>query len=254
RVINAYLDSPAHFEVTDTRAHTLEQFLSEVPRHGALGLVEFATGLPGMLWELAPELVGPVVARMLGGPPQAIERAPTVLESALLARFIEEMADIWATTWERLARHRPQVVEVVAEIASLQGKLREGETVVVEIAAEIAGDAGAMRICLPVATAQRLIGEVERAPASRERVDEQRLRQFGDRIVVPVSVVVHEVRMGLARALELRVGDVIPLGKPVGEPMVVCVRGRPKFLAHTGIVAGRLAARLVGPCPARGEG
>ncbi len=251
RIISAYLDSPAHFEVTNARACGCEQFLADVPAHGTLGLVALASPLPPMVWELDGELVGPIVGRMLGGPPEAIDRGPTVLEAALLRRFVQEMIDIWATTWDSLARRRPHVVEVVSETAALQGKVREGETVVVEMVAEIAGVARPMRICLPVTAAQRLVGEVERADVAREQVDEERLRHVGGNIVVPVSVLLHETRMPLSEVVALREGDVIPLGKPVGEPMIVSVRGRPKFLAQTGVVGGRLAARLIGPCSVR---
>ncbi|MGI5817270.1 MAG: FliM/FliN family flagellar motor switch protein [Armatimonadota bacterium] len=247
RIINAYLDSPIRFEVVSVEGQGLEQFLSEVPRHCAMGMVELSGGLPPILWQLDPELLGPVVGRMLGGPAEALDRPATLLEAALLRRFIGEMVEIWATSWERLGRREPSVAEVLTEAVQLRGKVREGEMVTVEMSAEIAGVGGQMRVALPVATAQRLLGD-QGAVEERREVDPQRLRQSGERIVVPVSVILHRTQIRLSDATKLQTGDVIPLGKPVSDPMIVCVRGRPKFLAETGTADGRLAAKLIGPC------
>lgn len=250
RIINAYLDSAVRFEVASVECHGLEQFLGEIPRHCAMGMVELSGGLPQILWQIDQELLGPVVGRMLGGPAEMMERPATVLESALLRRFIQEMTDIWATSWERLGRRRPKVIEVLTEAAQLRGKIREGEMVTIELTAEIAGATGRMRVAVPVAAAQRLVGDRGQVE-ERGGVNEEQLRQRGERIVVPVSVVMHRGRIRLSEASKLREGDVIPLGKPVTDPMIVCVRGRPKFLARTGTADGRLAAELLGPCRER---
>ena len=250
RVMSAYIDSPARFEVLSVQGQGLEQFLAQMPRHCALGVVELSGGLPQILWQLDHGLVGPVAGRMLGGPVEPIDRSPTMLEAALLRRFIQEMVDVWASSWERLSRRAPRTSEVLTEAAQLRGKVRDGELVTVEMSGEIAGGGGEMRVAVPVPAAQRLLGDQEPA-AERRPVDLERLGQRGERIVVPVSVIVHRTRIALSEATRLAVGDVIPLGKPVGDPMVVCVRGRPKFLAQTGVSNGRLAAKLLGPCDGR---
>lgn len=247
RIINAYLDSPVRFEVESVEGHVLEQFLDSMPRNCAMGTVELTGGLPAILWQIDQELLGPVVGRMLGGPAETLERPATMLEAALLRRFIQEMVDIWGTSWERLGRRRPRVTEVLTEAAQLRGKVREGEMVTVELSAEIVGVAGRMRVALPVAAAQRLVGDQGHVEHRRE-VDAERLRHSGERIVVPVSVLLHRGRIKLSEATKLSEGDVIPLGKPVTDPMIVCVRGKPKFLARTGTSEGRLAAKLLGPC------
>jgi flagellar motor switch protein FliM len=248
RIINAYLDSSVRFEVASVEGRGLEQFLAEVPLHCAMGLVEIGGGLPQILWQIDQELVGPVVGRMLGGAAEPIERPATMLEAALVRRFIQEMLDIWSTSWERLGRRQPKTAEVLSDAGQLRGKVREGEMVTVQFSCEIAGTGGQMRVAVPVATAQRLVGD-EGHVEERGGVDEERLRQSGDRIVVPVSVILHRARIKFSQATKLSVGDVIPLGKPVTDPMTVCVRGKPKFLARTGTTDGRLAARLIGPCP-----
>ncbi len=246
RILNAYLDSPAGFEVRSVQGRGLDELLEELPRHCAMGLVELQGPLPAILWQLDQELIGPVVCRMLGGEAELIERPATMLEAALLRRFMQEMVEVWTTSWARLAGFGPQVTDVLTEAAGLRGKMRDGELVIVDLDASIAGTDGLMRIAVPVAVAQRLVSDEDRPERSRA-LDAERLRLSGERIVVPVSVRLHETTISLSEATQLSEGDVIPLGKRVDDPMTVCVRGRPKFLAQTGTSAGRLAAKLLRP-------
>ncbi len=246
RIINAYLDSPARFEVRSVEGKDMEPFLEELPQSCAVGLIDLEGALPQILWELDQELVGPVVFRMLGGEPEAIERPATMLEAALLRRFIQEMVEVWTTSWDRLARQNPEVMDVATGAVALRGKVRDRELVTVELAASLAGTDGAMRVALPVAVAQRLVSDRDRSEEARA-LNAERLRASGERIVVPISVILQETTISLREATELSEGDVIPLGKPVDEPMTVCVRGKRKFLAQTGTRGGRLAAQLLGP-------
>lgn len=245
-IINAYLDSPVRFEIEGVGGNRLNDYIADLPRHCAMALVRISPKVPRMIWSISPELVGAIVGRMLGGPPETIERPPTVLEAGLLRRFVQEMVDIWGTTWDGLARYEPEVTEVATHPAQLQGKVREGETVVVKMGADICGVAGSMLVAIPVAAVQRMLGDTEPREESRE-IDRGRLRQTGERIVVPVSLVLHRTQIRLSEAAGLRVGDLLPLGKPVSDPITIAIRGQPKFLASTGTAEGRLAARVLGP-------
>lgn len=253
RVISAYLASPAEFEVTDTRPCALDEFLSAAPRHGALVLVGLVPPGPAMVFEIGATLTGPIVNRMLAGEPEQLDRAPTALEAVLLQRFVQEAMEIWAGAWARLARQHPQATEVAVDPADLAGHIGagvSGEGIVIEIEARVAGSAGLMRVFLPVSCAQRLVSGTETGGEERQQLDFRRVRHAGEHLLLPVSVIVHQMRLPLAQVLALRPGQVIALGKPVGEPVVVSVRGRPKFIAQAGVLNGRLAARLIGPCPA----
>lgn len=263
RVMNAYLGCPAQFELTDTRPCTLEECLSAAPRHGATVLIGLAAPGPALLFEIGSALTAPIVSRMLGDPGDPDGRlappgrAPTPLEAVLLQRFAQEAMDIWAGTWARLARHHPQALEVLIDLGEVPGRIGAsggaGEGIVVDLDARIAGSADRVRVFLPVSCAQRLVGGSEAADDGRTPLDYRRVRRAGERILLPVSVIVHQMRVPLSEVLGLRPGEVIPLGKPVGEPVTVSVRGRPKFIAQAGVVDGRLAARLLGPCARNGQ-
>lgn len=259
RVISAYLDAPARFEVLEVEGSSLEEMLAETQAGSAVALVELTPPLPTVMLEIDQALIGAVVGRMLGGPPEEIDRPATALECALLARFSQEVMDLFATAWDRLARCRPTVTDVLAETVQLQAGVgsgpgvREGETVRVRIPTTISGVEGTMTLWLPVGAAQRLLGDrTTQSGKQRLPADEQSLRQMTQRslkkIVVPVTVILHRSRILLSEAMSLREGDVVPLGKPVGEPALIAVRDQPKFRAETGVMDGRLAAKVLGPC------
>jgi len=245
RIMNAYLDCPTDFQVLSAEAADLEAYLEELPDAVVLGLVELSTHLPGMWWQLDMPIAGAALGRMLGGLPVQIQRRPTALELAVLKRLLQEVMDVWASTWERMARWRPLVSGMAADGTVLQTAFGGGEIVRVTIAAEIAGAEGRAILCLPVGTAQRMVGEVARQPG--RMVDEVRASRAAGRITVPVAVVVHRGHISLAEVMELAEGDVLPLGKPLDDPLTVTVRGQPKFVAQAGVRAGRVAARVLGP-------
>jgi len=48
----------------------------------------------------------------------------------------------------------------------------------------------------------------------------------------------------LGQLLKLQPGDVIPLSTRFGQPAVVPVMGKPKFLAHLGRIGNRMGVRI----------
>ena len=245
RIMNAYLDCPTDFQVLSAEAADLEVYLEELPEAVVLGVVELSTHLPGMWWQIDMPIAGAALGRMLGGPPMQIGHRPTALELAVLKRLLQEVMDVWASTWDRMARWRPVVSSMAADGTALQTAICGGEIVRVRIAAEVSGVEGQVMLCLPVGTAQRMVGEVARQ-AGRV-IDEVRATRAAGQITVPVTVVVHQGHIGLAEVMELAEGDVLPLGKPLDDPLTVTVRGQPKFVAQAGVRAGRVAARILGP-------
>ena len=113
--------------------------------------------------------------------------------------------------------------------------------------AEVAQVSGRLDLLLPVGTAQRLVGEQSAAEVGRQEPDAVQASRTASNIAVPVSVLVHRGRISLTEALNLHEGDVLPLGKPLDDPLTVALRGRAKFLAQAGTRAGRVAARILGP-------
>jgi len=247
-IAGAYLDSAATAEMEALESARLDQCMHGLPEFAATGLIEVAEHLSEIIWHIDAALTRVIIGRMLGGRPVKLERAPTSLETALLRRFIQEMMDVWAATWEGLARWQPRVTEVIADVAQLQTRVRDEQVLWLLIRTAIEDERGTMGIFLPVSTVQRLLGGEEgRAHARSSAASALTLTGAASQVTVPVSIVVHQGTIRLREVMRLREGEVIPLRKPVDTPLTVAVHGRPKFLAHAGVRQGHLAARLLAP-------
>jgi len=210
RVMQAYLDCPTDFGVGAVEAMSFDRYLGELPERALLGLVEMRSRLPGMWWQVDAEVGGTVLGRMLGGEPLEMDRPATALESAVLRRFVQELVDVWASSWPRLARWGPAASQVVADGAQLQAAIHAGEIIRVTFQAEVAQTAGRLALLLPVGTAQRLIAEDGAGDMARQAVDATQASRAATAITVPVAVLVHSGSIPLAEAMQLREGDVLP--------------------------------------------
>ncbi len=247
-IVSAYLDTTASAHTEALEASTLDRCLQRLGEFPVVGIVEVAEHLPDIIWHIDGVLTGAIIGHMLGGGTLEFGRSPTALESALLGRFIQEMMDVWAATWEGLAQWHPEVTEVVADLAQLQTRVRDEQVMWFRIATTIAEQQGAMNLLLPVNTVQRLLGsEQDDARAEADATSRLSLDKTASQVMVRVSVVVHQGSISLGQAMRLREGQVIPLRKPMDAPLTLAVRGRPKFLAQAGVRQGHLAARLLGP-------
>ena len=247
-IVSAYLDTVADAATEALEASTLEQCLQQPSQFSVAGIVEVAEHLPDIIWHVDGALTGVIIGHMLGGDALELARSATALESALLGRFIQEMINVWAATWEGLAQWQPQVTEVVTDLAQLQTRVRDEQVVWFRIRTTIAEQQGAMNLLLPVSTVQRLLGsERDEAQEGAGSASMLSLEKTASQVVVRVSVVVHQGSISLGEAMRLREGQVIALRKPMDAPLTVAVRGRPKFTAQAGVRQGHLAARLLGP-------
>ncbi len=246
-VASAYLDTAADTEMEMLEATSFEQCLQNLPDSAAVAFIEVAGHLSEIAWEVDGNLVGGIVGRMLGGPALHLDRPPTALEAALLGRFIEEMVDVWAATWEGLAQREPTVREVVVDLAQLQTMVRDEEVAWLAIRTRVGDEEGTMNVYLPLSTIQRLLEAEESSVQATAAPSPLVLTDPVGQVKVPVSLVVHQSTISLREAMRLRPGDVIPLRKPLDAPLTVAVRGRAKFLAQAGVRQGYLAARLLAP-------
>jgi len=246
-VISAYLDSPAEAEMGALEPATLDQCLQNLPESSAVSFIEVAEHLSEIIWQIDGNLAAVIIGRMLGGPTASLARPPTVLEAALLGRFIQELMDVWSATWESLSKWQPTVMEVVGDITQVQTKAREEQVVSLAIRTAIGDEQGAMNVYLPVGTVERVLGREDATAQSPAASAPLVVGDTAGQVKVPLSVVVHQGQIALREAMQLGEGDVIALRKPLDAPLTVAVRGRPKFLAQAGTRRGHLAVRLLGP-------
>ncbi len=249
RIMNAYLGCSTEFRVTTAEAEGFEDYLHRFAEGTLMGMVGLTGQDTGMWWQLDGAVGGAALGRMLGGEPIQLTRRVTPLETAVLKRFVAEIVHVWTSTCKPIARCRPEVTDVIADAAGLQTVISATEIVRVDVDVEISGTTGKMSLCLPTATAQRLVTGAHRTDATAAQLRDPDASHAAQRITVPIAALVHRGTIPFARAMGLCEGDVLPLGKPLDDPLIIAVRGHDKFFAQAGMRSGRIAVRVLGPVP-----
>jgi flagellar motor switch protein FliM len=201
--------------------------------------------------ELNPSLVFPMIDMLLGGPGNAPaeQRNLTEIEMNIIEGVIKlgmrDLREAWRPIMEfdlylDGTGNKPQMFQIVSA----------GETVVaVGFEVKVGETAGLMNICIP----SRMLKVI------RNRFDQQwitrRHKTAGseaDRILnklrsaeLNVSAELHENQITVDDLLRITAGDVIQMNKGVGDPLMLCIAGVPKYLGFIVARRGKMAFEVI---------
>jgi len=203
-----------------------------------------------MLVELNPTLVFPMIDMLLGGPGSAPADSRTLTEiemniiEGVIRLVMRDLKETWRPVMEidfflEGTAAKPQVFQIVSA----------GETVVAfAFEIKVGENIGTMNICIP----SRILKVV------RSRFDHQRTmrRQKSDgseaeRLMhriqwaqLRLSGEMRESSLTVDDLLRVSAGDIIPMNKRMGDPVVLCVEGTPKFMGHIVMHRGKKAFEI----------
>ncbi len=191
-----------------------------------------------------PALAFGFVERMFGGTGKALETARelTGIERAIMSRVTTRVLGILKKGWAR-------VLDVEMEVSGFESNpqfiqvVPPAETViVVTLQVSILNTNGILTICYPYVTLDPIVPELSGQswidPSARQRSDADRLININNlaKVNVCLSSVLGEAEIPIRDYLNINIGDIITLDKPVSEPVAVTVEGEPKFTARPGRV------------------
>jgi flagellar motor switch protein FliM len=211
--------------------------------------------LPGtVLLEMSTSAVMAAIDHMLGGPggPQP-ERPLTEVEIPLLRGLLERMLGELRYGFETLVDISPKVRDIEYNAQFLRA-LQPGDAVVVaSFEMKIGTEECVASICLPFNTILPVLEKqetIELTPAERMVRDSAHRRLTAGLSAAPIDVAVrfHPIRMRTDDIVDLRPGDVVPLGHPTSLPLEVTVNDTVFANAVPGNQGARLAC-LVVPAP-----
>lgn len=200
--------------------------------------------------ELNPSLVFPMIDMLLGGPGTAcsIDRSLTEIELNIIEGVVKLALKDFREAWRPIMElelslegtgMKPQMFQIVSP----------GETVVaVALDVKLAETSGTMNICIP----SRMLKVI------RSKFDQQwniRRQKVGGSdvprllaLLQPASITLMGELRGSAMTVDdlLKVGegDVVQLNGRVGDPLVLCVCGVPKFLGRIVVRRGKRAFEI----------
>ena len=211
--------------------------------------------LPGsVLLEMSSGSVMTAIDHLLGGPGGAQPQRPlTDVEMPLLRGLIERMLGELRHGFEQLVDIRPALREIEYNAQFLRAHQPGDAVVVASFDMKIGSEECVASICLPFTT---ILPVLERETAVELTVAERMARDNAYRNLTaglsaaPIDVAVrfHPIRMRTDDIVDLRPGDVVPLGHAISVPLDVTVNETVFAHAVPGNQGARLAC-LVVPSP-----
>ena len=253
--LSGFLRTIVEVKVATCEQMTYSEFISSLPNPTSFNLVE-SNKLEGqMCFEVSPLIIYPIIDRLLGGTSQDLfipQRPMTLIETRLISnvttRGLTALSEAWAGVRELVfeisaTESNPQLVQIVPP---------NEVVVVVGFEIKLANRAGTMNLCIPYNVIEPVMEElsaqswfsISRTATDGEDLDSGVVRRLG-RAGLEVSGLLAETTITLEDLLNLSPGDVIVTDKPASEPVVLCVEGCKKHLAHVGRYRGSRALRIV---------
>ena len=215
--------------------------------------------LPGtVLMEMASSTVMNAIDHMLGGPggPQP-ERPLTEVEMPLLRGLLERMLGELRYGFETLVDIHPKLKDIEYNAQFLRAHQPGDAVVIATFEMKVGTEECAATLCLPFNTILPVLEKqemIELTPAERMVRDTSLRNLTAGLSAAPIDVAVRfqPMRMRTDDIVDLRPGDVVPLGHPTSVPLEVTVNETVFAHAVPGNQGARLAC-LVVPSPKEEE-
>jgi flagellar motor switch protein FliM len=216
--------------------------------------------LPGaVLMEMSSSAAMTAIDHMLGGPggPQP-ERPLTEVEMPLLRGLLERMLGELRYGFETLADISPKLKEIEYNAQFLRAHQPGDAVVVASLDMKIGAEECLGSICIPFTTILPVLERqetIELTPAERLIRDSAHRSLTAGLSGAPIDVAVrfHPIRMRTDDIVDLRPGDVVPLGHPTSLPLEVTVNETVFAHAVPGNQGARLACLVVPSPPEQSE-
>ena len=252
---SAFLRTIADVRLTNMDELTYGEFVRSLENPSCLNRIQAEPFASDFLLEIKPEILYPLIDRLLGGgreAPLTARRPFTEIERRLSTKIVEVFLEQLSAAWENVMPLTFSLEHVESNPHLVQ--LMSPHEVVVAVGMEVRlGEIrGKMNLCF-ARNAIEQIGS-PRFPScegSSEDVEQRstaRKPSCHDFESPPLEMVVTlaDSKISTGDLLALRVGDIITTEKLVEEPLEVAVQGVPKFSARPGAFQGYKAVRVEG--------
>ncbi|HHY11839.1 MAG TPA: flagellar motor switch protein FliM [Firmicutes bacterium] len=245
-----------HSNVLSVDQVTYEEFSTGLSNPCSVAVVDWESLSSNMLVNFSPQIALFMVDRLCGGPgtAMAVSRALTEIETAVLRRIAETMAQILSTTLREfnIEQHELSVASIEVNPLFVQQAMAPNDIVMsVTIGMKFGGQSGNIELCLPYTLLEPVLPALsahrwfsKRDDESNEKNNES-VSSAIQHVEIPISCRLGERALAMKDVMSLKPGDVIELDARTSDYAVLHLLGKPKFNVEIGRVGSRMAARIV---------
>ncbi len=253
RILSSYatgaLQAYCLVEIVEVEEQRYYEFNNALPDSVLMGIVDLAVKDTEndedlVLMDLSKDIGFCVIDRLLGGAgsPLAVDRDYSEIELALLEHFIKGMVNLMKNVWFDQVEMSPQLVKIETNSRILQGINPDENVVIIVMNFLLNETQGKLNICVPAITLDKLF-KIKAAQSRKTRKSDQISEaQRRSDIISEISKSELEITgvLGTANVLlkdlmDLEVGDIIKLDKPVGSMIDLVIEDSTWFRGDIGI-------------------
>ncbi len=252
--LSAQLRSLAQVHVASVDQLTYEEFIRSIPNPTTLAVINMDPLKGSAILEIDPAVTFAIIDRLFGGQGEGtkLSRDLTDIEQSVMENNIVRILGNMREAWSTVIDLRPRLGQIETNPQFAQIVPPTEMVVLVTLETKVGDVEGMMNFCIPYLTIEPIISKLSaqywyssvRRGATTENLTilRDRLSTIGVAIVAEIGVMSLKVN----DVLNLKVGDVIRLSDTrVGDPMVLSVGNKKKFLCRPGVVGNKIAVQVI---------
>ncbi len=252
--LSAQLRSLVHVHVASVDQLTYEEFIRSIPNPTTLAVINMDPLKGSAVLEIDPSVTFTIIDRLFGGKGEGtkVTRDLSDIEQSVMEGITIRILGNMREAWSQVIDLRPRLGQIETNPQFAQIVPPTEMVVLVTLETKVGEVEGMMNFCIPYLTIEPIISKLSaqywyssvRRGATTENLTILRERLAS--IDVPVSAEIGRMDLTMRDVLSLRSGDVIRLKNVrVGDPMVLKVGNRPKFMCKPGLVGNKLSVQIV---------
>jgi len=249
---SAQLRTFVQINVAQVEQLPYDEFIRSIPKMTILNIFE-AEPLEGrMVLEVHPNVAFAMLDRILGGAGtapakiSALTEIETIVMERIFSRAFESLQEAWKTVIDLSPRMEaletnPQFMQIVSP----------NETIaLISLSTKIGDTTGMINLCIPHVVIEPIMPRLsvhhwfisQKKTSAPEEV--QALQSRIHKAKLPIIAELGESQISVHEFLNLSIGDVISLNKPVDELLNIRIGEKLKFRGTPGTTRGKLAVQI----------
>lgn len=251
--MSAQLRSLVNVHVASVDQLTYEEFIRSIPNPTTLGIINMDPLKGSAVLEIDPAITFSIIDRLFGGKGEGtkVNRDLSDIEQSVMENIIVRILGNLREAWSQVIDLRPRLGQIETNPQFAQIVPPTEMVVLVTLETKVGEVEGMMNFCIPYLTIEPIISKLSaqymyssvRSGGTTENLNilKERLSMIGITVIAEIG----NMNLTVRDLLSLQRGDVIRLSDVrTGDPMVLKVGNREKFMCRPGVVGNKLAVQI----------
>lgn len=249
---SAQLRTFVQINVVQVEQLPYDEFIRSIPKMTILNIFEAEPFKGRMVLEVNPNVAFAMLDRMLGGTGMAPSKinALTEIETTVMERIFSRAFDSLQEAWKNVLDIEPRL-EALETNPQFMQIVSPNETIaLISLSTKIGDTTGMINLCIPHVVIEPIMPKLSvhhwfvSEKKTREPIEVEKLRQRVTKAKLPISVELGTSNITVHELMQLAVGDVIALNRPVDSGLSIRVGEREKYIGTPGVYKDRVSVQI----------